>query len=79
MADALRIAFAALSDARLAPEAIVDRLLLRARFVGPADDGSVKPRRSPFLLRERLPGGLVVWALKGIGESADVRLFETRG
>jgi uncharacterized protein len=79
VADALRIASAAQADARLAAEAIIDRLLLRARFVGPADDGSVKPRRSPFLRRERLPGGLVVWALKGIGESADVRLFETRG
>ncbi|WP_437959157.1 DUF692 domain-containing protein [Sorangium sp. So ce119] len=75
VADALRIAAAAEADARLAPEAAVDRLLLRARFVGPAGDGSVRPRLLPFIRRERLPGGRVIWAIKGIGSSADVRLF----
>ncbi|WP_437736084.1 multinuclear nonheme iron-dependent oxidase [Sorangium sp. So ce1335] len=79
VADALRIAQAAEADARLAPEAAVDRLLLRARFVGPAGDGSVRPRLSPFIRRERLPGGRVVWAIKGIGSSAEVRLVEPRG
>ncbi|WP_438042714.1 DUF692 domain-containing protein [Sorangium sp. So ce128] len=78
VADALRIAAAAVDDARLAPEAIVDRLLLRARFVGPAGDGSVRPRLLPFIRRERLPGGRVVWAIKGIGSSAEVRLIEPR-
>lgn len=78
VADALRIAAAAVDDARLAPEAIVDRLLLRARFVGPAGDGSVKPRLLPFIRRERLPGGRVVWAIKGMGSSAEVRLIEPR-
>ncbi|WP_437298944.1 multinuclear nonheme iron-dependent oxidase [Sorangium sp. So ce426] len=78
VADALRIAAAAADDARLAPEAIVDRLLLRARFVGPAGDGSVRPRLLPFIRRERLPGGRVVWAIKGIGSSAEVRLIEPR-
>ncbi|AUX21234.1 hypothetical protein SOCEGT47_017140 [Sorangium cellulosum] len=79
VADAVRLAEAAQADARLAPEAIVDRLLLRARFVGPAGDGGVRPRLLPFVRRERLPGGRVVWALKGIGAGADVRLLETRG
>ncbi|WP_437908304.1 DUF692 domain-containing protein [Sorangium sp. So ce327] len=78
VADALRIAAAAADDARLAPEAIVDRLLLRARFVGPSGDGSVRPRLLPFIRRERLPGGRVVWAIKGIGSSAEVRLVEPR-
>ncbi|WP_437716772.1 DUF692 family multinuclear iron-containing protein [Sorangium sp. So ce448] len=78
VADALRIAAAAAGDARLAPEAIVDRLLLRARFVGPSGDGSVRPRLLPFIRRERLPGGRVVWAIKGIGSSAEVRLIEPR-
>lgn len=79
VADALRIAEAAAADARLAPEAAVDRLLLRARFVGPAGDGSVRPRLLPFIRRERLPGGRVVWAIKGVGSSAEVRLVEPRG
>ncbi|WP_437877685.1 hypothetical protein [Sorangium sp. So ce513] len=79
VADALRIADAAAADARLAPEAAVDRLLLRARFVGPAGDGSVRPRLLPFIRRERLPGGRVVWAIKGVGSSAEVRLVEPRG
>ncbi|MGK3965500.1 DUF692 domain-containing protein [Sorangium sp. So ce118] len=79
VADALRIAAAAEADARLAPEAIIDRLLLRARFVGPAADGSVRPRHLPFIRRERLPGGRVIWAIKGIGSSAEVRLIEPRG
>ncbi|WP_437579329.1 DUF692 domain-containing protein [Sorangium sp. So ce887] len=78
VADALRIAAAAEADDRLAPEAIVDRLLLRARFVGPAGDGSVRPRLLPFIRRERLPGGRVIWAIKGMGSSADVRLVEPR-
>ncbi|WP_437969760.1 DUF692 domain-containing protein [Sorangium sp. So ce260] len=78
VADALRIAAAAEADEGLAPEAIVDRLLLRARFVGPAGDGTVRPRLLPFIRRERLPGGRVIWAIKGMGSSADVRLIEPR-
>ncbi|AUX30256.1 MULTISPECIES: DUF692 domain-containing protein [Sorangium] len=78
VADALRIAAAAAADERLAAEALVDRLLLRARFVGPAADGGVRPRLLPFIRRERLPGGRVIWAIKGMGSSADVRLVEPR-
>ncbi|WP_437946101.1 DUF692 domain-containing protein [Sorangium sp. So ce296] len=78
VADALRIAAAAAADERLAAEALVDGLLLRARFVGPAADGSVRPRLLPFIRRERLPGGRVIWAIKGMGSSADVRIVEPR-
>jgi hypothetical protein len=78
IADAMRIAEAAARDERLAPDARVDLLVLRSRFVGPAKDGSLRPRVAPFVGRERLPGGRVVWALKGPGGGADVRVIETR-
>jgi hypothetical protein len=78
VADAMRIAEAAAQDARLANDARVDLLLLRSRFVGPGKDGTLKPRVAPFIGRERLPGGRIVWALKGPGGSADVRVFESR-
>ena len=83
VADALRIAAAAggdggIADPRIAAEARVDLLLLRSRFVGPARDGSLRPRAAPFAGRERLPGGRVVWVVKGPGGGADVRIFETR-
>jgi hypothetical protein len=83
VADALRIAAAAgegggIADPRIAAEARVDLLLLRSRFVGPAKDGSLRPRAAPFVGRERLPGGRVVWVVKGPGGGADVRIFETR-
>ena len=78
VADAMRIAAAAAGDPRLAAEARVDLLLLRSRFAGQALDGSLRPRVAPFVGRERLPGGRVVWVVKGPGSGADVRLFETR-
>jgi hypothetical protein len=83
VADALRIAALAaedprIVDPRIAAEARVDLLLLRGRFVGPAKDGSLRPRAAPFVGRERLPGGRVVWVVKGPGGGADVRMFETR-
>jgi hypothetical protein len=79
VADALRIARAAAEDPRLATAARLDLLVLRSRFVGPADDGSLRARVGPFVGRERLPGGRVVWAVKAPGGSAGVRVFETRG
>jgi uncharacterized protein len=82
VADALRIAAAASEgggiDPRIAAEARVDLLLLRSRFRGSAKDGSLRPRAAPFVGRERLPGGRVVWVVKGPGGGADVRMFETR-
>jgi uncharacterized protein (UPF0276 family) len=78
VADAVRIAGAAAEDPRLAAAAKVDLLLLRSRFVGPAKDGSLRPRVAPFVGRERLAGGRAVWVVKGPGSSADVRIYETR-
>lgn len=78
VADAMRIAAAAAADPRLGADARVDSLLLRSRFAGPAGDGSLRARVAPFVGRERLPGGRVVWAVKGAGRDAGVRVFETR-
>jgi hypothetical protein len=77
IADAIRIARAAVEDPRLAQAARLDLLLLRSRFVGPAGDGSVKQRVAPFVGRERLADGRTVWALKGPGSSANVKVIET--
>ncbi len=70
-ADALRIADLALGQARLAVDARWDRLLLRARFV--ERGAGVQPRVGPFVGRERLEGR-TVWAFKGPGASAPVRI-----
>ena len=78
IADALRVADAASADPRLGPAARRDRLELRSRFVASAPGGP-RPRGGPFLGRERLPGGGTVWALKGFGREAPVRLFELGG
>lgn len=79
VADAIRIARAAAADPRLAPAARIDLLLLRARFIGPAADGGVRARIGPFVGRERMAGGRTVWAVKGPGAAAGVRVFERRG
>jgi uncharacterized protein len=76
IADALRIADAAAADPELAPHALRDRLELRSRFA-PGDAGG--PRRGPFLGREKMPGGGSVWAFKGLGSEAAVRLIERGG
>jgi uncharacterized protein (UPF0276 family) len=76
--DALRIAAAAARDPRLAACAGRDLAELRARFVagGLAD---ARPRFGPFLGRTPLPDGRSVWAVKGPGREAAVRLFEFGG
>ncbi|MFT3774223.1 MAG: DUF692 domain-containing protein [Minicystis sp.] len=79
IADAIRIARRAAENPDIAPAARLDLLLLRSRFVGSADDGSLRARVGPFVGREKLPGGKVVWAVKGLGGAAGVRIFETRG
>ncbi|APR84344.1 Hypothetical protein A7982_09693 [Minicystis rosea] len=79
IADAFRIARIAVENPTLAPAARLDLLSLRARFVGSVDDGSLGARVGPFVGRERLPSGKVVWAVKGLGSAAGVRIFETRG
>lgn len=78
VADAVRVARAAAEEPRLAAAARRDLLALRARFVGPGADGALRPRVGPFVGRERLPDGRVVWAMKGLGGAADVRVFETK-
>jgi len=78
VADALRIAEAAFQDPQLAAAAGRDLLELRSRFVARGCEGA-RPRRGPFLGREALPGGRSVWAMKGFGPEAAVRLFEFGG
>lgn len=78
VADAMRIAEAAEADVVLAPHARLDRLLLRARFVGPGADGRVRSRVGPFVGRVALGRGRVMWAVKGFGGGANVRLIDRR-
>jgi uncharacterized protein (UPF0276 family) len=76
--DALAIARAASADAHLEAAARVDLLLLRGRFVEDGEGGTLRPRAAPFVGRERLSGGRVVWVVKGPGADAALRLYETR-
>jgi hypothetical protein len=76
IADALRIADVAAIDPELAPAAMRDRIELRSRFARKGRSGACAPRRGPFLGRERLPDGRKLWALKGPGLEAPVRLIE---
>jgi uncharacterized protein (UPF0276 family) len=73
VADALRIADAAAREPSLAADASIDRLVLRARFVAVGEGGRLRPRIAPFVGRERTAGG-VVWAFKGHGAEACVRV-----
>lgn len=77
-ADALRIAEAALGEPTLADDARWDRMLLRARFVGPGARGEVRPRVSPWVARERI-GARTIWVLKGPGAGAPVRIWFSGG
>ena len=76
-ADAMRIATRALAEPALAADARVDLLVLRARF---RFDGDAPPgaRVGPFVGRAESRAGRRVWALKGLGAEAAVRLIETR-
>jgi uncharacterized protein (UPF0276 family) len=76
--DALRIAEEAALRPELADDARWDRLLLRARFLGPTADGGVRPRALPFVGHERI-GVRTVWATKGPGATATVRLWSKGG
>jgi len=78
VADALRVAEAGAGDPRLGPAARLDLLELRSRFVVSDRDGA-RPRRGPFMGRERLPDGSGVWAVKGVGREARVRFFNRGG
>lgn len=78
VADAIRIAEAACEEPEMMGAARIDLLLLRARFLGPEGDGSLRARVAPFVGRERLGDGSTIWALKGPGGSADVRVVHRR-
>lgn len=73
--DAMRIAEAALREPGMVGQARRDLLTLRARFVGSVE-GGLQPRVGPFVGRERMGDGRVVWAVKGVGGSAEVRVVE---
>ncbi|MEJ7729877.1 MAG: DUF692 domain-containing protein [Polyangiaceae bacterium] len=75
VADALRIAQAAAADPTLSDAARIDGLLLRARFVARHADRPPTPRVGPFVARERL-SRTTVWAIKGPGARARVRIVE---
>jgi uncharacterized protein len=77
--DALRIADAAATVPGLASGARRDRLELRARFSRRGFEGPCAPRPGPFVGRERLPDGRSVWAVKGFGLEAPVRVIERGG
>jgi uncharacterized protein len=78
IADAFRVARCAGRDPRLAEAAGFDLLELRSRFAPSGLEGP-RPRRGPFLGRERLPDGRRLWALKAPGSEAPVRFFEFGG
>lgn len=75
--DAMHIATAALAAPALAADARVDLLVLRARFRFAAT-GSPDARVAPFVGTAEARPGRRVWALKGVGAGASVRLIETR-
>jgi len=68
--DAMRIVDAVANDPALSSDALWDRLVLRARFAGEP----VRPRVGPFVGRERI-GARTVWAFKGAGAGAPVKLW----
>jgi uncharacterized protein len=76
--DAWHIAERALGRPELTRAAQRDCLLLRSRFRLDAPSGGVRPRRMPFLARELGEDGARLWALKGLGTRARVRIWETR-
>lgn len=73
----MHIATAALAAPALAADARVDLLVLRARFRFAAT-GSPDARVAPFVGTAEARPGRRVWALKGVGAGASVRLIETR-
>jgi len=71
--DAWKIAQGARAVPDLCDAAVEDALVLRARFV----DVARAPRRRalPFVGRDRLASGEVLWALKNVGTDAPVRVM----
>jgi hypothetical protein len=79
IADAWRIAERALERPELRLAAGRDRLMLRSRFSVNSASGEVRPRTEPFIGKEILANGRRIWALKGPGTTARVRIVESRG
>lgn len=77
IADALRIGEACRAVPALADDAARDLLVLRARFRGPDAAGDVRPRVAPFVGRAEDSGGRRLWAMKGLGSRAPVRILTT--
>ncbi len=74
VADAMRIAEAACAVPELARAAQRDRAILHARFAGGIE--APRPRMWPCVVREPAPSGGALWAWKGFGKGAAVRLYE---
>ncbi|MBS2020322.1 MAG: DUF692 domain-containing protein [Deltaproteobacteria bacterium] len=74
VADAMRIADAARGVPELARAAVRDGAILRARFSGGPD--GPRPRALPCVVREEAADGRSVWAWKGFGAGAPVRVYE---
>jgi len=74
VADAMRIAEAAREVPALARAAVRDRAVLHARFSGGPE--GPRPRSLPYVRRDDLGGGKAVWAVKGFGAGAAVRVIE---
>lgn len=77
IADAFRIAQRAGDEGALREAAARDLLVLRARFSGDSERGTLAPRAGPYLGRARA-GAVTLYAAKGPGSQARVRLFASR-
>ncbi len=79
--DAWRIALGARKRPELREAATEDSLVLRARFANLTSSSRQRapsPRTLPFVGRERLPSGDVLWVYKSIGKDAPVRVSRGR-
>lgn len=77
LSDAWSIAQRAAQEPAMAADARVDLLVLRARFKMPPSPGSVPVERAgPFVGSAAAREGRRVWAVKGIGPRAVVKIFE---
>jgi uncharacterized protein len=77
LSDAWTIATEAARDPVMAGDARVDLLVLRARFNAPRRPGEAPTERAaPFVGSAATRSGRRVWAVKGLGATARVRLYE---
>lgn len=77
LADAWSIALEALASPAMAAAARTDLLVLRARFKRPRAPGEAPVARvGPFVGSVPIAGGRSLWAFKGVGSDATVRMIE---